>query len=123
MKYKANTSSDPSSGFTLVEVMISMTIAVSVLGMCMSSFLFGLRAMYKDTERLKTNASLRSFMAQVSKETLDASQFYLFRDYTAIDNSVDLESTDSNPAVDTVSMTQIEDVALDDYDKWVGHGD
>jgi prepilin-type N-terminal cleavage/methylation domain-containing protein len=97
MKYKANTSSDPSSGFTLVEVMISMTIAVSVLGMCMSSFLFGLRAMYKDTERLKTNASLRSFMAQVSKETLDASQFYLFRDYTAIDNSVDLESTDSDP--------------------------
>ena len=58
--------------------MISMTIVSIVMGMCMSTFLLGLRTMYKDTQRLATNASLRSFMAQVSKETLDASYFYLF---------------------------------------------
>jgi len=54
------------SGFTLAEVMISMTIVVLVLGMTMSTFLFGLRTMYKDTQRLATNASLRAFTAQIT---------------------------------------------------------
>ena len=47
------------SGFTLVEVMISMTVCVSVLAMAMSTFLFGLRTMYKDTIRIQTNAAMR----------------------------------------------------------------
>jgi prepilin-type N-terminal cleavage/methylation domain-containing protein len=103
------------SGFTLVEVMISMTIVSLVLAMSMSTFLFGLRTMYKDTQRLATNASLRSFMAQISKETLDASYFYLFPYYTSLDGSVDL-------AADFSPLTFI-DAADNDYDKWVGHGD
>ncbi len=81
-------------GFTLVEVMISMTIVVAVLGMAMSTFLFGLRTMYKDTVRLQTNASLRFFTSQMSKETVDASEFYLFADYTKLDGSVDIDDTD-----------------------------
>lgn len=104
------------AGFTLVEVMISMIIVVSVLGMALSTFLFGLRTMYKDCQRLETNASLRSLMAQVSKETLDASYFYVFPYYTAIDTDVDLTT-------DPSSMIQIEDAADNDYDKWVAHGD
>jgi hypothetical protein len=72
--------------------------------------------MYKDGQRLATNASLRSFMAQVSKETLDASYFYVFPYYTALDGSVDLAA---NPS----TMSQIENAADDDYDKWVAHGD
>jgi type II secretory pathway pseudopilin PulG len=116
MKSKPAIFTARAAGFTIVEVMISMTIVVSVLGMAMSSFVFSLRAMYKDTQRLATNASLRSFMAQVSKETLDASYFYLFPYYTAIDTSVDLTT-------DVAPMTQIENAADDDYDKWVAHGD
>ncbi len=104
------------AGFTLVEVMISMTIMTMVMAMCMSTFLFGLRAMYKDTQRLATNASLRSFMAQVSKETLDASYFYLFPYYTRLDGNVNLTT-------DPTTMSQIENAADDDYDKWVSHGD
>jgi prepilin-type N-terminal cleavage/methylation domain-containing protein len=103
-------------GFTLVEIMISMTIVVLVLGMCLSTFLFGLRTMYKDNQRLATNASLRSFMAQITQETLDASYFYLFPYYTALDGSVNL-TTDPSPvplAVDTTGTM---------YDKWIGHGD
>lgn len=103
-------------GFTLVEVMISAAVAVTVLGMAMSTFLFGLRAMYKDTQRLATNASLRSFMAQISKETLDASYFYLFPHYTALDGTVSLTA---DPAV----LEQNEDFADEAYDRWVGHGD
>lgn len=105
-----------SAAFTIVEVMISMTIVVLVLGMSMSTFLFGLRTMYKDTQRLSTNASLRSFMAQVSKETLDASYFYVFPYYTSLNGAVNLIT---GPA----PMTQIENAADDDYDKWVAHGD
>jgi len=104
-------------GFTLVEVMISMTIAVLVLGMCMSTFLFCLRIMYKDSQRLATNASLRSFMAQISKETLDASTFYLFPYYTSIDGSVDLTTDPILPAAPEI------DSAGTDFDKWIAHGD
>lgn len=104
------------AAFTLVEVMVSLTVVSLVMGMCLSTFLFGLRTMYKDTQRLATNASLRSFMAQISKETLDSSYFYVFPYYTSLDGSVNL-------ATDPSSLAQIEDAADNDYDKWVAHGD
>lgn len=104
------------AAFTLVEVMVSLTVVSLVMGMCLSTFLFGLRTMYKDTQRLATNASLRSFMAQISKETLDSSYFYVFPYYTSLDGSVNLTT-------DPSSMAQIEDAADNDYDKWVAHGD
>jgi type II secretory pathway pseudopilin PulG len=110
------TSARPAAAFTLVEIMISMTIVTIVMGMCLSTFLFGIRMMYKDNKRLETNASLRSLMAQLSKETLDASYFYLFPYYTSLDTSVSLTA-------DPAPMTQIQDAADDDYDKWVAHGD
>lgn len=105
-----------SNGFTLVEVLISMTVLTLVIGMAFSTFLFCMRMMYKDNQRLATNASLRSFMAQVSKETLDASYFYLFDSYTKLDGSVNLAS-------DPATLSQSEDFAETDYDKWVAHGD
>ncbi len=104
------------AGFTMIEILISLAIFSVVMMMCMGAFLFGLRASYKDTQRLATNANLRSFMAQISKETLDASYFYLFPTYQKLDGSVDL-------AADPAAMTQIENAADDDYDKWVGMGD
>lgn len=82
------------AGFTLVEVMISMTIVTLCMGMCLSTFLFGLRMMYKDNVRLQTNASLRYFTSQLAKETVDSSEFYLLPDYTALDGSVDIDASD-----------------------------
>jgi prepilin-type N-terminal cleavage/methylation domain-containing protein len=102
--------------FTLVEVMISMAIVTTVMALALSTFVFTLRVMYKDAQRLATNASMRSFMAQISKETLDASFFYLFPYYTSLDGSVDL-------AADPAALGQSEDYTDDDYDKWVAHGD
>jgi len=117
MKTKSQSlSSRRTAGFTLVEVMISLTIVVSVLALSMSTFLFGLRTMYKDCQRLATNASLRSFMSQISKETLDASYFYLFPDYKKLDGSVNLVS-------DPAALVQSEDFSDPAYDKWVAHGD
>ncbi|MBI2814847.1 MAG: prepilin-type N-terminal cleavage/methylation domain-containing protein [Opitutae bacterium] len=105
------------AGFTLVEVMISMTIVTLVLGLTMSTFLFGLRTMYKDTQRLITNASLRAFTSQITKETLDASTFYLFDYYTKLDTSVNLTTDPIFPVGPEI------DSASDDYDKWIAHGD
>lgn len=104
------------AAFTIVEVMISMTVVTIVMGMCLSTFMLGLRTMYKDNQRLATNASLRSFMAQISKETLDASYFYLFPYYTSLDGSVSLTG-------DPATLAQSEDYTDADYDKWVAHGD
>jgi prepilin-type N-terminal cleavage/methylation domain-containing protein len=97
-------------GFTLVEILISLTIAVLTIGLALSTFLFGLRMMYKDSLRLQTNASLRYFMAQMSKETLDSSEFYLFHAYTDLDGSVDL-------------TTSVSPLATDPYGASIAHGD
>jgi len=83
-----------STGFTLVEIMISMTIVTLCMGMCLSTFLFGIKMMYKDNVRLQTNTSLRYFTSQMAKETVDSSEFYLFADYTSLDGSVDVDSSD-----------------------------
>ena len=104
------------AAFTLVEVMVSMSICVTTLALAMSTFVYGLKIMYKDSQRLATNASLRSFMSQISKETLDASYFYVFPYYTALDGSVSLTT-------DPATLAQSEDFTDADYDKWVGHGD
>ncbi|MBL9215263.1 MAG: prepilin-type N-terminal cleavage/methylation domain-containing protein [Opitutaceae bacterium] len=98
------------AGFTLVEVMISLTIVVLVLSLALSTFLFGLKAMYRDMERLQTNASLRSFTAQISKETIDASEFYVFPLYTALDGNVDLTN-------DVSTLT------ADSFDTFLAYGD
>lgn len=84
------------AGFTLVEVLISMSIAVTTLALAMGVFVFSLRIMYRDNQRLVTNATLRYFVAQVSKETLDASEFYIFRTYQDLDGSVDLTTSVSD---------------------------
>ncbi|HTL69223.1 MAG TPA: prepilin-type N-terminal cleavage/methylation domain-containing protein [Lacunisphaera sp.] len=103
-------------GFTLVEIMISMAIVTTTMGLALSVFVFCLKVMYKDGQRLATNASMRSFMSQISKETLDASYFYLFPYYTSLDGSVDLTA-------DPATLGQSEDYTDNDYDKWVAHGD
>jgi prepilin-type N-terminal cleavage/methylation domain-containing protein len=94
------------AGFTLTEVLISMGVVSLVLSAVMSTFVFGYRMMYRDSQRLATNANLRYFVSQVSKETLDASEFYIFRDYRSLDGSVDLEAdvTASVTAVDGVDL-------------------
>jgi len=106
----------PAAGFTLIEILISLSVLCSVMAMVLSSFVMMTRTMYKDNQRLATNASLRSFMAQISKETLDASCFYLFTNYTKLDGSVVL-------ATDTATLNQNADYSDSDYDKWVAHGD
>lgn len=86
----------PVAGFSLVEVMISMAVVTLVMGMCMSTFLFGMRMMYKDNVRLQTNTNMRYFTAQMAKETVDASEFYLFPDYRRLDGSVDIDASDGS---------------------------
>lgn len=70
-----------------------MTIVGMAMAGAMGIFVMGLKVMYRDGERLATNASLRYFIAQMSKETLDATEFYVFPNYTKLDGNVNL-STD-----------------------------
>jgi Tfp pilus assembly protein PilW len=105
MKNSRPTFRSGAAGFTVVEIMVSMTITFMVIGAAMSTFLFGLRTMYKDSQRLTSNASLRSFMAQISNETLDASYFYLFPYYTSLDGSVNLTSDPATLAPDSGEFT------------------
>lgn len=82
------------AGFSLVEVLISTGILGLVMLMCMGTYIFCLRLMYRDNMRLITNANMRYFTAQMAKETVDASEFYLFTDYRALDGSVDIDNSD-----------------------------
>ncbi len=78
-------------GFTLTEVLISMSIATAVLGMSLSVFLYGARIMYHDSQRLETDRSLRQFMQQITSNTLESSKFYIFPSYKELDGSVDFD--------------------------------
>ncbi len=98
------------AGYTLTEILISMTIVTMVMAMVMSTFIFGLRLMYRDTQRLATNANLRYLVAQVSKETLDASEFYIFSSHRAFDGSLNL-------------ATDITDQTTSAYGVSIYHGD
>ncbi|HYC72497.1 MAG TPA: prepilin-type N-terminal cleavage/methylation domain-containing protein [Opitutaceae bacterium] len=107
---KALPASRRSAGFTLVEVIVSLTIVTLTISLTLGTFMFGLRTMYKDTQRLATNASLRSFMAQISKETLDSSEFYIFPSYQSLGGNVNLTA-------DVSALT------TDSYGTDVAHGD
>jgi prepilin-type N-terminal cleavage/methylation domain-containing protein len=88
-------------GFTLAEVMISMSVCTIVMGMCMGTFILGLKMMHKDNVRLATNTSLRYFTSQMAKETVDSSEFYLLPDYTSLDGSVDIDNSDGTSDMPT----------------------
>ncbi|MBI2518345.1 MAG: prepilin-type N-terminal cleavage/methylation domain-containing protein [Opitutae bacterium] len=92
------------AGFTLVEVLISLAIVTLVMGMTMSTFLFGLRMMYKDNQRLITNTTLRYFMAQVAKSTLDASEFYIYPSYATLDGNVDSIADQTTAVTDSYGI-------------------
>lgn len=77
-------------GFTLVEMMIAASLSFLTLGLVMGTFLFCLRSMYKDAQRMATNSTLRYFTSHVSKETIDSSEFHIFASYTKLDGNVDL---------------------------------
>ena len=98
------------AGFTLIEIMVASSLVSVAMGMTLGTFLFCLRAMYRDNVRLETNASLRYFTAQMANETLESSEFYIFPDYAALDGSVDLNA-------DTSALS------TDAYGADIAHGD
>src|SRR5687768_16013512 len=100
MKSRRSLSRRSIRGYTLVEILISMTIGVLTIGMALGTFLYGLRVMYKDNVRLETNASLRYFMAHMSKDTLDSSEFYIFPSHASLNGSVNLTTSVSSLTTD-----------------------
>lgn len=88
------------AGFTLVEILVAMTISVLVMGLTLAVFTTALRAMYRDIQRLATDAALRSFTTQVAKETLDSTEFYVFPTYEKLDGDVDLSADVSSLSPD-----------------------
>ncbi|WP_438482866.1 PulJ/GspJ family protein [Oleiharenicola lentus] len=97
-------------GFTVTEVMISMTITALFIGMLLTTFTMGLKTMYKDRQRLITNATLRNFTAQIAKETVDSTEFYVFPTYEKFDGSVDF-------------VNDISALAADSFDTYLAEGD
>jgi hypothetical protein len=96
--------------FTIVELMLSMTISILVIGLTLGLFLQCLRIMYFDSVRLETNATLRKFISHISKEGLDASEFYLLPSYQTLDGDINL-------------TTDVASTTIDPYGKTVAHGD
>ena len=88
------------AGFTLVEIMITMAVMMMVTAGALGVFITGMRAMYRDVQRLATDATLRTLTLQVAKETIDSSEFYVFPSYASLDGSVNLTNDVSQLAVD-----------------------
>lgn len=81
------------SGFTLPEVMIAGTIALLAIGATLGTFVMGLRTMYRNCQRLETNAVLRQFLGHITTSSLDSTEFLLFPNYASLDNNVNLGTT------------------------------
>ncbi len=88
--FHASAPANKSGAYTLVEILIAMSLTTLVMTMALGVFTTSLRAMYRDMQRLATDASLRSFTSQVAKKTLDSTEFYVFSDHRKLDGSVDL---------------------------------
>lgn len=108
----ARSSLRSSFGFTLVEIIIAATISAIAVAATMSVFISGLKMMYKDNQRLASNTTLRYLLAHISKNSLDSTEFYLFPNYTALDGSVNLSTSDwtvsnlSQPLADSFGSYQ-----------------
>ena len=94
------------AGFTLPEILIAGVIATMATVATMGTFLFGLRTMYRNGQRLETNASLRYFLGHITTNSMDSTEFLLLPNYTALDGDVDLgtswpESSLAQPSTDS----------------------
>lgn len=89
MKNRLSAARHP-AGYTLTEMIISTTILGMVTAGTMAVFLMGMRSMYKDVERLNTDATLRQLTLHVAKETIDSTEFYVLPTYEKLDGSLDL---------------------------------
>lgn len=98
------------SGFTLVEAMVTITIVGLVMTIALKTFVDALLIQYKDYQRLSTDGTLRYFIAQVAKQTLDASEFYVFPTYQSLDGAVNLTTDPSTQNTDN-------------FNTYIGEGD
>ncbi len=98
-----------SGGYTLSEIMVTMTIFGLVVGGTLAVFIMGLRSMYRDIERLRTDSTLRRLTLHVAKETIDSTEFYVFPTYESLDGSVNLVADISplDPAEPAEGQTQL----------------
>jgi prepilin-type N-terminal cleavage/methylation domain-containing protein len=77
-------------GFSLVEVLVALSIMTVTAALALGTFVFCMTGMYKDAQRMATNATLRYFTAHVAKETIDSSEFHIFPTYQKLDGNIDL---------------------------------
>lgn len=82
-------------GFTLVELMIAMTLGVIAIGMSTTFLVSASRIVYDSSKRLELNSKVRLFTDRFAKETIDANAFFVLRNYTGLNGSADLIGADS----------------------------
>ena len=70
-------------GYTLAEILVSMTI-MGLVGVGMIAFLTqGMKTYYKDRARLMINRDIRSFTSQMDTDAVDANSFCLYTSFTS----------------------------------------
>ena len=99
-------SRDCRAGFTLTEILIAGTIALLVTAATLGTFLSGLRMMYRNSQRLETNASLRYLLGHITTNSMDSTEFLLLPNYSSLNGAVNLGvtwpgSSLAQPAADT----------------------
>ncbi len=90
MKTPSRAPRSRSAGYTITEILVTMTISGLVAAGTLSVFVMGMKVMYRDIERLSTDSTLRQLTLHVAKETIDSTEFFLFPTYESLDGAVDL---------------------------------
>jgi len=82
--------------FTLVELMIAMSIAVVAIGISAMFMTNASKMVYDSSKRLELNSKVRIFTDRFAKETIDANAFFVLQNYSGLDGSADLIGADSD---------------------------
>ena len=70
-------------GFTMVELLVAMSVSLLVLGGVVGFFIQGLNTFYYDSGRLMVNRDNRAFASQLAKDGSQARYFVIFPNFLA----------------------------------------
>lgn len=93
-------------GFTLVEIMVSMSIFVAVLGMILSFYTQSYATLFKTEAALNANASTRTFLAHLLNHGRSADSFAVYDHAKA--NLTESDRVDTHDAGDFIAFAETE---------------
>jgi prepilin-type N-terminal cleavage/methylation domain-containing protein len=84
-------------GFTLVEIMVAMSVLVMIMAVLLRTFIQALNTYTYDTAKILINHDIRRFTAEMTENATYANYFRIFPSYNNLNRTVDTLVNPSDP--------------------------